>query len=111
MLLGFVACSNLLPYLSMVCITLVRNVLLSVLQVVGKCHVCCTLNASWQCCPNWSSWLVHVLRCRNDIFGARDAGCFAWLWGMDVLTFDDVSKQMLHEEVDPDSEAMLSPIV
>lgn len=48
---------------------------------------------------------------RNDIFGARDAGCFAWLWGMDVLTFDDVSKQMLHEEVDPDSDAMLSPIV
>lgn len=49
---------------------------------------------------------------RNDIFGARDAGCFAWLWGMDVLTFDEVSRKMLHEEEhdDPDSDAILSPI-
>ena len=50
--------------------------------------------------------------CRNDIFGARDAGCFAWLWGMDVVTFDEVSRKMLHEaeQDDPDSDAILSPI-
>eukprot|EP00887_Chlorella_sp_A99_P004694 scaffold4.g4694.t1 len=24
---------------------------------------------------------------RNDVFGARDAGCFAWLWGQDVHSF------------------------
>lgn len=27
---------------------------------------------------------------RNDIWGARDAGCDAWLWGSDVLTFKEV---------------------
>ena len=48
---------------------------------------------------------------RNDIFGARDAGCFAWLWGLDVLTFDEVSRKMLHEEHDePNPEAILSPL-
>lgn len=47
---------------------------------------------------------------RNDIFGARDAGCFAWLWGLDVLTFDEVSRKMLHEENDADPEAILSPL-
>ena len=58
--------------------------------------------------------LQHVqvsLVCRNDITGARDAGCFAWLWGLDVLTFDEVAKKMLHEERDePDSDAILSPL-
>lgn len=59
-----------------------------------------------------SSSNLWPLLCRNDIFGARDAGCFAWLWGMDVLTFDEVSRKMLHEEEydDPDSDAILSPI-
>lgn len=59
--------------------------------------------------PSLKLWLML---CRNDIFGARDAGCFAWLWGMDVLTFDEVSRKMLHEEEDddPDSDAILSPI-
>jgi len=59
-----------------------------------------------------SSPKLWPLLYRNDIFGARDAGCFAWLWGMDVLTFDEVSRKMLHEEEhdDPDSDAILSPI-
>lgn len=28
---------------------------------------------------------------RNDIWGARDAGCDAWLWGSDVYSFKEVS--------------------
>ena len=48
--------------------------------------------------------------CRNDISGARDAGCFAWLWGLDVLTFDEVSRKMLHEEDEENPEAILSPL-
>lgn len=28
---------------------------------------------------------------RNDIWGARDAGCDAWLWGSDVYSFEEVS--------------------
>lgn len=27
---------------------------------------------------------------RNDIWGARDAGCDAWLWGSDVYSFKEV---------------------
>lgn len=27
---------------------------------------------------------------RNDIWGARDAGCDAWLWGSDVCSFKEV---------------------
>jgi len=27
---------------------------------------------------------------RNDIWGARDAGCDAWLWGSDVHSFTEV---------------------
>lgn len=27
---------------------------------------------------------------RNDIWGARDAGCDAWLWGSDVHSFKEV---------------------
>ncbi|KAG5555898.1 hypothetical protein RHGRI_006523 [Rhododendron griersonianum] len=27
---------------------------------------------------------------RNDIWGARDAGCDAWLWGSDVQSFEEV---------------------
>jgi len=29
---------------------------------------------------------------RNDIWGARDAGCDAWLWGSDVHSFKEVFK-------------------
>jgi hypothetical protein len=29
---------------------------------------------------------------RNDVFGARDAGCFAWLWGEDVSSFHEGSR-------------------
>ena len=27
---------------------------------------------------------------RNDVWGARDAGCDAWLWGTDVYSFREV---------------------
>lgn len=27
---------------------------------------------------------------RNDVWGARDAGCDAWLWGSDVNSFKEV---------------------
>ena len=27
---------------------------------------------------------------RNDVWGARDAGCDAWLWGSDVHSFKEV---------------------
>lgn len=30
---------------------------------------------------------------RNDIWGARDAGCDAWLWGSDVYSFKEVPLQ------------------
>ncbi|KAK9823496.1 hypothetical protein WJX72_003164 [[Myrmecia] bisecta] len=32
---------------------------------------------------------------RNDIYGARDAGCFAWMWGLDVHSFDEVAARIL----------------
>ena len=28
---------------------------------------------------------------RNDVWGARDAGCDAWLWGSDVCSFKEVN--------------------
>eukprot|EP00890_Picochlorum_soloecismus_P003152 jgi/Picsp_1/3838/NSC_01350-R1_phosphoglycolate phosphatase len=31
---------------------------------------------------------------RNDLYGARDAGCFAWLWGDDVKSFEQVRKRL-----------------
>ncbi|CAM8928421.1 unnamed protein product [Rhodiola kirilowii] len=31
---------------------------------------------------------------RNDIWGARDAGCDAWLWGSDVLSFKEVAERI-----------------
>ncbi len=32
--------------------------------------------------------------CRNDLYGARDSGCFAWLWGQDVCSFRDVEQRL-----------------
>lgn len=32
---------------------------------------------------------------RNDVYGARDAGCFAWLWGLDVTSFEGVANKVL----------------
>jgi REG-2-like HAD superfamily hydrolase len=32
---------------------------------------------------------------RNDIWGARDAGITAWLWGVDVHSFDEVARRVL----------------
>ncbi|PSC73910.1 haloacid dehalogenase-like hydrolase domain-containing 3 [Micractinium conductrix] len=31
---------------------------------------------------------------RNDLYGARDSGCFAWLWGQDVFTFAEVERRL-----------------
>lgn len=32
---------------------------------------------------------------RNDVWGARDAGCGdAWLWGDDVTSFAEVARRM-----------------
>lgn len=31
---------------------------------------------------------------RNDIWGARDAGCDAWLWGADVHSFKEVAQRI-----------------
>lgn len=31
---------------------------------------------------------------RNDLYGARDAGCFAWLCGDDVKSFEQVRKRL-----------------
>jgi REG-2-like HAD superfamily hydrolase len=31
---------------------------------------------------------------RNDLYGARDSGCFAWLWGQDVASFRDVEERL-----------------
>lgn len=37
---------------------------------------------------------------RNDIWGARDAGCDAWLWGSDVHSFKEVCTYLLLDNVD-----------
>lgn len=31
---------------------------------------------------------------RNDVVGARSAGCYAWLWGQDVLSFAEVERRL-----------------
>ncbi|XP_051150842.1 uncharacterized protein LOC127265175 [Andrographis paniculata] len=31
---------------------------------------------------------------RNDVWGARDAGCDAWLWGSDVKSFKEVAERI-----------------
>ena len=33
------------------------------------------------------------------MFGARDAGCWAWLWGVDVHSFQEVEQRVLHPEL------------
>eukprot|EP00877_Chromochloris_zofingiensis_P012316 jgi/Chrzof1/7338/Cz02g20060.t1 len=33
---------------------------------------------------------------RNDVWGARDAGIAAWLWGQDVRSLDQVANRVLH---------------
>ncbi|XP_028104238.1 haloacid dehalogenase-like hydrolase domain-containing protein 3, partial [Camellia sinensis] len=39
--------------------------------------------------------VVHVGDdCRNDIWGARDAGCDAWLWGSDVHSFKELQNSI-----------------
>lgn len=44
----------------------------------------------------WPEECVHVGDDRrNDVFGARSAGCYAWLWGQDVASFADVELRLL----------------
>jgi FMN phosphatase YigB (HAD superfamily) len=33
---------------------------------------------------------------RNDVWGGRDAGVTAWLWGTDVHSFEEVARRVLH---------------
>ena len=33
---------------------------------------------------------------RNDVWGGRDAGVTAWLWGSDVHSFEEVARRVLH---------------
>lgn len=47
---------------------------------------------------------------RNDVWGARDAGITAWMWGVDVHSFDEVARKVLkgpaaYAESDSDDEA------
>eukprot|EP00879_Flechtneria_rotunda_P005768 GHRR01006069.1.p1 GENE.GHRR01006069.1~~GHRR01006069.1.p1 ORF type:complete len:140 (+),score=43.52 GHRR01006069.1:1056-1475(+) len=49
-----------------------------------------------QCLQLSSSDVVHVGDDRrNDVWGARDAGVTAWLWGVDVHSFDQVARRVL----------------
>ena len=32
---------------------------------------------------------------RNDVWGARDCGLAAWLWGIDVSTFDEIADRVI----------------
>ena len=32
---------------------------------------------------------------RNDVWGAREAGIDAWLWGLDVMSFEDIAQRIL----------------
>ncbi|KAL3702199.1 hypothetical protein R1sor_020221 [Riccia sorocarpa] len=41
---------------------------------------------------------------RNDIWGARDAGCDAWLWGSDVYSFREVAER-IGVDVDEDPKS------
>ena len=51
-------------------------------RMVG-CHVCYHLPPPPPPCA-----------CSNDLYGARDSGCFAWLWGQDVFTFAEVERRL-----------------
>ena len=36
--------------------------------------------------------------CRNDVWGARGAGCFAWLWSVDVHSLEEVADRIVRAE-------------
>lgn len=36
---------------------------------------------------------------RNDVWGARDAGCDAWLWGSEVNSFKEVNESLLFLQI------------
>ena len=37
------------------------------------------------------------------MFGARDAGCYAWMWGLDVQSLEEVGNRILHGHEDDDA--------
>lgn len=41
---------------------------------------------------------------RNDVWGARDAGISAWLWGVDVHSFDQVARKVLLDPMAEDDD-------
>lgn len=55
-----------------------------------------------QLCISVAEYLLICGGCRNDIYGARDAGCYAWLWGLDVRSLDDLADRILL----PDSDSL-----
>lgn len=46
------------------------------------------------CCSLLHPVLLPLLPLRNDLYGARDSGCFAWLWGQDVFNFEQVERRL-----------------
>jgi FtsH-binding integral membrane protein len=51
-----------------------------------------------------TEFIVTALLTRNDISGARAAGCFAWMWGLDVTSFSQVAHRILEPEQDEDDD-------
>ena len=39
--------------------------------------------------------LRGLYSCRNDVTGGRDAGCYAWLYGIDVDNFEEAATRLL----------------
>lgn len=48
---------------------------------------------------------------RNDLWGARDAGCDAWLWGSDVYSFKEVQTTYLKFSDAPTLQDTNKPII
>ncbi len=74
----------------------------SLFPIHGPTHVrarlvSCARGREGTACAVGTGSRVLCLRCvgilcrRNDIWGARDAGVQAWLWGSDVTSFDQVA--------------------
>lgn len=56
----------------------------------------CWMNALLVSSSHWRAPLLlpSPLPSRNDLFGARDSGCYAWLWGSDVHSFEQVERRL-----------------
>lgn len=70
------------------------------IRLPGRCRygclaVCCCFltEANRSACATAHAICLIVRSgagCRNDLYGARDAGCYAWLWGLDVSSMEEV---------------------